>query len=153
VSFAQDRLKQLHRIPGAILENHWRQPRYPRLKRPPDAPQTEELAQLPGRVAPAEGERLSVEQRATKSHAGGISKCETVFGGHDFTRTIRKFGRLSGSIVVPKEPTEPRATADAATRWPGRRRHNQPVLQALVIPLPVIVHGEGDERATEMRLA
>src|SRR5258707_8629823 len=59
----------------------------------------------------------------------------------------------SGSIVVPKESTEPQATADGTLRWPGRFRHDQPILQALVIPLSVIVFGEGDERATQMRRA
>jgi hypothetical protein len=44
-----------------------------------------------------------------------------------------------GSVVVPKQPTVPRATADWAMRWLGRFRHDQPVLQALMVPLPVIV--------------
>jgi hypothetical protein len=57
-----------------------------------------------------------------------------------------------GPIVVPKQPTESRATADRAMRRLSRRWDDQPVLQTLMIPLQVIVVREGRERATEMRL-
>ena len=58
-----------------------------------------------------------------------------------------------GSIVVPKQATEPGPTADGTMPWFSRFRHDQPVLQALVVPFPMIVFGECHERATETRLA
>jgi hypothetical protein len=70
------------------------------------------------------------------------------------SRTIRKFNR---AIRRLDSSTEANHQAADDSGWGrvvlGRFRHDQPVLQALMVPFPVIVLSERHEPATEMRLA
>jgi hypothetical protein len=79
-------------------------------------------------------------------HAARVGCCDAVLSENSAEPS-------GGSVIVPKQPAKPRATADRAVRRSGRFRRDQPVLQTLVIAFPVIVLREGDERAAEVRLA
>src|SRR5262245_50556926 len=56
------------------------------------------------------------------------------------------------SIVITKQPAEPRVAADRSVRGSRWCRHDQAVVQALVIPFRVIVLGEFPQRPPQMRL-
>jgi hypothetical protein len=55
-------------------------------------------------------------------------------------------------MIVAKEPAEPRPAADGTgrTRWDEPVRRNEPIVQALVIPFPVVMRHERGERSAQV---
>ena len=52
-------------------------------------------------------------------------------------------------MIVPEQAAKPGSTADAGVRRPRLSGDNQPVVEALVISLVVVVRGELRERLSE----
>jgi len=57
-----------------------------------------------------------------------------------------------GAMIVAEKPAEPRAAMDVAirTRWSETLRRNEPIVNTLVIPFPVVVCHERGERPAQV---
>ena len=73
----------------------------------------------------------------------------------DGVRSENSIGPSRGSMIVAKEPAEPRPTSHGTGHawWHEPIRRNQPIVQALVIPFLVIVRHERGERPAQVGFA
>ena len=56
-------------------------------------------------------------------------------------------------MIVPEQSTESCSTVDVGVRWSRRVGNDQPVAEALMVPLVVIVCGEFRERPSQVGFA